>query len=449
MLSPVLEVLRRELKTSAARQHYCVALSGGLDSTVLLHGLCELRGKHSAAPHVRAIHVNHGLHPQAAEWATRCEQLCRDLDVPLQAEAVEVTRAVGLGLEAAARKARYEIFLKGMVRDERLLTAHHQDDQLETFLLRLMRGAGPHGLSGIAARSRFGPGWLIRPLLELSRDTLREYASLAGLTWVDDPSNADTSFDRNYLRHVVVPLLRERWPGAGQTVSRAARLSAEAVDLLQILAEYDCRGLLHGHAVDLVALRRLDPARQRNVMRNILKVRGLAPPGEAQLKVGLGQMLSAGSDRRPILSWSGGQIHRYRDKLHVLSFDPAAAAAALPGEYLWDGSGDLEMGPVRGRLRLVKDEAGGVATASVADGIVVRFRHGGESIRKVDQTHHKSLKKLFQEQGILPWMRGHVPLLYGHEGLLAVGDLWIAADAAAGPGVAGYRISWANHPAIE
>jgi tRNA(Ile)-lysidine synthase len=446
-MSPLLEVLGRELKAGPAR-HYCVALSGGLDSTALLHGLCQLRGR-LAGLRIRAVHINHGLHPQAAAWETHCAQLCRDLDVPLQVEAVAVARDTGLGLEAAARTARYATFAKSLAPDECLLTAHHQDDQLETFLLRLMRGAGPHGLAGIAIQRRCGPGWLLRPLLGLGREALQDYANTAGLTWIDDPSNADTSFDRNYLRHLVVPVLRERWPGAGQTVGRAARLNTEAMNLLQVLAELDCRQLLRAQAVDLTALRQLDSARQRNVIRFVLKDRGLTPPGEAQLKVGLEQLLSAGPDRGPVLSWSDGQIHRYRDKLYVLNFDPVAAAEALPSEYSWDGSGEMEMGPLRGRLRLVKEAAGGVAIPSAAGRIAVRFRHGGERIREVDQPHHKALKKLFQEHGIVPWMRGHVPLLYDDERLLAVGDLWIAAEAVAPPGEAGYRILWENHPVTQ
>jgi tRNA(Ile)-lysidine synthase len=180
---------------------------------------------------------------------------------------------------------------------------------------------------------------------------------------------------------------------------------------------------------------------------------GVTAPSEIQLKTGLEQLMSAGTDRQPELRWGDACIHRYRDRLYVLDFDPAAASESLPSRYEWDGRGVIDMGPARGHLRLVRDDAGGMANDVAANGIVVRFRHGGERIREVNQDHHKRLKKLFQEHGVLPWMRCHVPLVYGHGGrsddLLAVADLWVAADALAGPGEAGYRILWENHPVAQ
>lgn len=401
-----------------------------------------------AGNRVRAVHINHGLHSMADQWATHCQALCQELDVPLRVERVEVDRSDGSGLESAARNARYAVFRRIVESDEYIMTAHHQDDQLETVLLRILRGAGIRGLAGIPELSRFGPGWLVRPLLDVSRQALAEYAEAAGLCWIDDPSNADTSFDRNYLRHAIVPLLRNRWPGIGKTVGRAARLSGEAASVLELLAEADSRMVLRGGVADLNELRKLGPPRQRNVIRHHLKCRGLDLPSEIQMRTGLDQLLCARPDSRPVVRWGTAQIHRYRDRLYFLDFDPSAAAS-LPAQYQWDGRSAIDMGPIRGRLRLIEDRSGGVAIPAAAEGIVVRFRHGGERIREKNQRHHKSLKKLFQERGVVPWMRCHVPLLYGRDQLLAVGDFWIAADAVAAPGKPGYRIHWENHPLTQ
>jgi tRNA(Ile)-lysidine synthase len=443
------ELLRQKLESDLVPgSEYCVALSGGLDSSVLLHAMCQLRGAFKGIA-VRAIHVNHDLHPHADEWAAECEVFCRKLDLTLQSERVLVDRNVGEGVEAAARRARYGLFAEVLGKDEYLLTAHHQDDQVETLLLRLLRGSGTRGLASIAERRQFGCGWLLRPLLELSRTDLEAYARSAGINWVDDPSNVDTSIDRNFLRHAVVPALRSRWPGMGKTIGRAARLSRESAELLDVLAEVDGRNLIEGHAMDAAGLRRLDPARQRNLVRYHIRSRGLAVPSEAQLRIGVAQLLAARADAQPVLRWPEGQIRRYRERLYLLGFDPDTAAETSPEEYRWCGLEALEMGPVRGRLRLEAVSSGGLAESYVAEGVVIRFRCGGERIQQANQQHHKSLKKLFQSTGVVPWMRRHVPLIYARDQLLAVADRWIAAGAAAGPNEPGYRLIWENHPETE
>lgn len=436
----MLEILRQQLRTDLlAGTKWCVALSGGVDSTTLLHGLVQL-GREFAANPIRAVHVNHHLHVDADTWAKACQSLCAELGVPLTCCDVTLDGDREGGTEAAAREARYRVLIHGLEPGERLLTAHHRDDQVETLLLRLLRGAGPHGLASIEPRRRCGPGWLVRPLLDVGRSDLEAYAREHTLAWLEDPANTDTSFDRNFLRHRVLPLLRERWPGLGETIPRAARLSGEAAQMLDDLAELDLADT--GESIPVQALTGLSAARRRNVIRYWLRRRGLAPPAEAKLRDGLEQVLTAGSDRLPWFEWAGVQIRRYRDRLYVLEFDPAAVAS-LPESVAWDGRGRIDLGPLRGGLRFIRDDASDVA---IVEHWAVRFRTGGERFATGGQ--HKTVKNLFQERGIVPWMRVHVPLLYRADRLVAIGDLWQADDIGADAGGDRVRVAWDNHPAV-
>jgi tRNA(Ile)-lysidine synthase len=448
-VSPLIEFLSLRLRPELAPgSRWCVAYSGGLDSTVLLHALHAV-SKLSDGIILRAVHINHGWHVDAHQWAEHCAAVCHDLEIACQVQTLSGVEVGGEGREAAARRARYQVFEDSLMPDEVLFTAHHQDDQVETVMLRLLRGAGPKGIGSIAERGRFGGGWLVRPLLGFGRQDLERYARDAKLTWIDDPSNADTTLDRNYLRHTVLPALRRRWPGMGETLGRAARLSAEAAGLLEVLAESDRREIMPGDTVDVAMLGKLSADRQRNALRHILAGRGLSVPSESVLHTGLQQLTTAATDRQPLMSWPGGQIRRYRGHLYFLADDPQSATCSLPDEYAWDGRQALEMGAVRGRLRFERAAAGGLMLRETGEPMTVRFRRGGERIREPGHAHHKTLKKLFQAGGILPWMRGQMPLLYRGDNLMAVADRWFAAEALAGPGENGVRLVWDGHPEIE
>ncbi len=235
----MLETLRQQLHTDlAVGARWCVALSGGVDSTVLLHAVAAL-GQEFPGNTIRAVHINHHLHADADAWAVACQLQCKALGIPLTCSDVVVDTGARDGVEAAARRARYGVLTALLSPGEILLTAHHRDDQVETFLLRLLRGAGPHGLGSIEPRRPCGRGWLVRPLLAVGREELEVYGHEQDLTWSEDPANSDTTFDRNFLRHQVLPLLRKRWPGLGETIPRAARLSGEAARMLDELAGQD------------------------------------------------------------------------------------------------------------------------------------------------------------------------------------------------------------------
>ncbi len=448
----VLDELRQVLAglTAAGPVELCVALSGGMDSTVLLHALNRLRHEPGGFS-LRAVHVNHQLHPDAGRWAEQCTQLCSGLGVGLNIEYVTVATDSGMGPEAAARAVRYGVFEKVQRRGEYLVTAHHQEDQLETVFLHLLRGSGLHGLSGIPTLSGFGQGGLLRPLLRIPRAELEAYAAGNSLSWTDDPSNHDIDLDRNYLRHRVMPMLRARWPAVARTVGRSAQLLTEGAALLDELADIDAQGIVCGETLDLSRLRALEFTRQCNLVRHCLRQLGLPVPTQARLREGLRQLLHARADRQPVLRWPGGQIRRYRDRLYVLQYDPDADAAHDIPEYRWDIRSGLDMGAIRGCLRL--ETAGSdVDPDWLRNGLRVRFRRGGERIRRSGQAHSKGLKQFLQEQGVVTWMRGHLPLIYAGDQLIAVADLWSldgpAGSAVCASGRRGFRILWSGHPAI-
>lgn len=428
----------------------CVAFSGGRDSTVLLHALAGLRRERGFA--LRAVHVNHGLQPAGGDWALQCAAVARQLALPCQVLPVVVDAGGGKGVEAAAREARYAALRKALETGEWLLTAHHADDQLETVLMHLLRGSGVHGLAGIPRTADFGAGRLCRPLLHIAPDALDAYAAAflapAGLGWIRDPMNAEVAYDRGYIRHAVAPILRARFPSAARAVGRTAALAAEAVEVLDDVARHDAREAAAANRVSLAALARLSPARQRNLIRLLVRERGWKPPPERRLRAGLGQLLLATAGRQPVLAWAGHEIRRYREHLHLL--DVAIAAPDHPEmPTKWVDGERLELKGVRGLLEFAPASTSARLNADLLEGgLEVAFRSGGERVRPGADRHHRTLKYLFQSRGVVPWMRGHVPLVLARGQLAAVADLWIADWAAAPTGAAGRRIVWTGHAPI-
>ncbi|MEQ1801759.1 MAG: tRNA lysidine(34) synthetase TilS [Gammaproteobacteria bacterium] len=428
----------------------CVAFSGGRDSTVLLHALARLRDERRFL--LRAVHVNHGLQPAAGDWASHCVAAAGALAVPCQALSVTVRNDRGKGLEAAAREARYGALREDLEPGEWLLTAHHADDQLETVLLHLFRGSGPSGLAGIPRGAPFGAGCLCRPLLDVGGDSLAAYAAEflvpEGLGWLTDPMNADAGYDRGFIRHEVAPVLRERFPAAAGAVGRAASLAAEAAGLLDELARMDAQEVVSANRLSLAALNRRSPARQRNLIRMVVRERNWSTPPERRLREGLAQLVDAAPGRQPVLAWGGHEIRRFREHLHLLDVAvPVAGSVAQPTP--WSPGQRLELGGIRGELELRHGTgSAGLSPLPVADGLEVVFRTGGERVRPGSDRHHRTLKYLFQSRGVVPWMRAHVPLVFARGRLAAVGDLWVADWAAAAPGDAGLQIVWTGHAPI-
>ena len=452
---------------------YVVAYSGGVDSHVLLHALAQLRAQLPGVD-LRAIHVNHGLHPGSSGWAQHCVRVCAALGVMCEVRAVDARAPSGTSPEDAARAARYAVFADVLQPGDILFTAHHQDDQAETLLLQLLRGAGPRGLAGMAELSRFGAAWLARPLLEFSRAALREYALAQQLHWIDDPSNVDTRFDRNYLRHEIMPRMQQRWPAAQVTLARSAQHCAEAAELLEVLAQSDFQ-YVHSDKIVSAAekwllppsmgkelfgsslqdpkrggefssrtagslsvskLLALSPARQRNVLRFWIEQSGLPFPQQRHLERLQHDVLHAAADAEPRMHWPGAEVRRYRDALYVLP--PLPRFDALQ-QQAWNLEAPLAIANV-GTLTARRHRGAGLRAEACAAGVRVAFRNGGERIQPAGRAHHTTLKNLFQDAGVPPWLRTRVPLLYIGGELAAVAGYWYAAEFSARAGEAAIAI---------
>jgi tRNA(Ile)-lysidine synthase len=429
----------------ADARNLCVAFSGGLDSTALLVAAARIAGERPDFS-VRAVHIDHQLHPESSRWSDHCAEVGRTLSIEVKRVVVTVPPRADSGPEAAARKARYDAFRKVLEPGEVLLTAHHADDQLETILLALMRGAGLRGLGAMSPLQRFQPGWLARPLLPFTRSELEEWIAAEGVRWISDPSNENTTLDRNYLRTHVAPALRERWPAAARSANRAARHVREAGELLDVLAAADLAVVVVDKCLSVARLRALDPARRRNVLRFWFRRCGMRAPSTRKLAAMEHDLFAAGVDRVPCVEWDDAQVWRHRGVLHCVPRQPPLDSDA---SVRWRISESVELPASLGSLRLQSGESEGISAAKLADVLDIRFRHGGETLRPAGDPHHRKLKKLLQEASVLPWWRDRLPLIYSAGSLVAVGDLWIAEEFAAGAGEAGLSVVWENKPAIR
>ena len=393
-----------------------MGFSGGLDSTVLLHALAALPATRMQG--LRALHVHHGLHADADAWAMHCEHICAALDIPLRVLRVVVV-ANGDGPEADARAARYAAFRDAIVGDEILALAQHRDDQAETVLLRLLRGAGGDGLSAMRSVSKRDGLNLWRPLLDISRDDIRAYADAHALRWIEDPSNTDTRFERNFLRLRVLPQLRERWPQAAASLARSAVLLAEQAELLHEEAARRLAMMRSSQPHTLSVLKLLEQPRpwRARVLRQWLHELQLPPPSSNILDAIEGELLPARGDAEARVAWAGAELRRWSDRLHA-----QRTQQPLPQNLsiAWDGRAALQL-PGGDALALEGAEA-------FDEPVEIRARQGGEQLRLPGRAHRHSLKHALQQHDIPPWERERLPLLFASDGeLLAAGDLLLSA----------------------
>ena len=392
----------------------CVAFSGGPDSTALLHALAQLPA--ARARGLRALHVDHGLHADSGAWAEHCWRFCTTLALPCDVLRVQVDTDKGDGLEAAARRARYDALATHLHEGEWLLLGHHRDDQVETMLLKLLRGAGPDGLGGMRALRPFGPGQLWRPLLSLSRQQLRDYVEVHALKCIDDPSNADTRLARNHLRHEILPQLLRHWPQAADSILHSATLCRAAANTLrtQWLASFDGLHDPASGSLDATGWLALDPALRDPLLDHWLHARNLPAPTTAQRRQ-IERQCGARAGQLPCIRWAGAELHIWKGKLWAL---PAELAVAIDWQAPWHGE---PLTLIDGSELSLDDP-----DARLAEPLTVRLRQGGERIKPAGDAHTRELRHLFQQAQLPPWQRNVCPLLYAGDELVAVAGRWIS-----------------------
>ncbi|MFL9710460.1 tRNA lysidine(34) synthetase TilS [Methylobacillus sp. Pita1] len=410
-----------------------LAFSGGLDSRVLLQLLVQARANHDFV--LEAMHVHHGLSPNADQWAEFCAAECLRLEVPFHCAHVHVEQQSGMGIEASARRARYAALLAHHA--DYVLLAHHQDDQAETLLLQLLRGAGAKGLAGMAMHDPSRR--LLRPLIDVSRTELEAYARQAGLQWVEDESNLDMRYDRNFLRHAVFPVLEQRYPAAKSTLARSAMHMAEAMALLDELAALDAASVIADGKVNVESLGMLSGQRARNLLRWWLASYGLPMPGLPRLQEMLQQLQHAGDEAIiKVRVHEASYLRRYRGWASLSVEPPIPDRAGLQ----WQGENSLLL-PANGQLLARYDVANGLAMSRLQGRkLGIRYRNGGERFKPDAKRPTRTLKQLYQEANIAPWLRERLPLVYLDDELVLVPGIGVAEGWQARPGEQGMMLDW-------
>jgi tRNA(Ile)-lysidine synthase len=421
-----------------------VALSGGGDSAALLAGLAGLGGGFRGLP-LRAVHIDHGLQAAASEFRDACKNLCERLGVPLGLIRVEVQSEAGLSIEAAARDARYAALAAQLQPLEVLLTAHHRQDQAETLLLQALRGAGVKGLSAMPVCRVFGAGWHVRPVLDMPRGELLKWGRSLEKFNAIDPMNADLRFDRAYLRKAIWPLIETRWPGAEIALSRSARHMAEAQELLHRAAATDVARLRDGDALSVPGLRALPQPQRMNAIRAWLGEAGVEAPSTARLREALRQVFDADADHQPAIVWGNKALRRYRQRLFLTDADCPRLEGARP--WATGLGSSIALGANLGALTW-SAQMGGVAADALPTAVIVRRREGGEMLKPARSAKTQSVQHLCQSQGVLPWMRDALPLVFAGNELIAVADLWLEARWCAAPDAPGLKVAWNNAPLV-
>ncbi len=435
--------LAQHLAAYSSIKQFRVALSGGLDSSVLLHAMAALRDR-SQSWALSAVHVHHGLHNEADDWAQFCQELCMQLQIPLELIHVDARPVTGESPEATARALRYAAMAELIGAQDALLTAHHQDDQAETLLLQLMRGSGLPGLAAMPEQASFSEGILLRPLLNYGRQQLRDYALQQQLDWVEDSSNDDTGYDRNFLRHEIMPELTARWPGVVTNLTRTSMHMADAMSLLNEKAAQDLQRVSSTEPgiLNIAALQQLSKAEQRNLLRYWLRELGLAVPSHAQMQHIFSDVLQAAADTEPCVKWPGVELRAYRQRLYAFKtmapFKPDSVSA-------WDLQSALQLEGV-GTLNVSQVQGQGISAALLGnEGLHIGFRQGGERLRPARRGHEHELKKLFQEAAVPPWERERTPILYLDAEIVAVAGLCVCEPFQADAAQAGLLLHWQKH----
>ncbi len=416
-ISAVLRHLLDKLADSNKPLRIMIAYSGGLDSTVLLHTVVRIFRESASYSEIRSIaaHINHGLHAASDRWEQHCRRECHSLDIQFLSARIRSVRQPGQSLEESARIFRYRTLRQWLKVGDVMLTAHHQNDQAETVLLQMLRGAGVQGLAAMPQAKCDEGIYLLRPMLSLTRAEILHYANAHQLAWVEDVTNNDLRYDRNYVRHRVVPVLNDRWQGWCRTLSRTARHQSETIGLLDRYAnQLADRCINRANVMSIQAALPLTFTEKKLLLRYWLKRQNLPLPSEKQLRHLLEMFLTRLSQAGGIVSWNGVEVRRYRG--HLFAMAPLQTVCGMrynTSEWIWWANTDLSLAEIDLQLcwQVLAKRAPELADQNC---LTVRFRRGGEKFRRQSRrgVYHQSLKKWFQSAGIPPWKRDCAPLIY-------------------------------------
>ncbi|MEO1888418.1 MAG: tRNA lysidine(34) synthetase TilS [Cycloclasticus sp.] len=435
-MKQLVDIVEQQLASIPNVTQVVIAYSGGVDSHVLLHACSRLK---KTLPNFTfsAMYIDHGLHEDSAKWRDHCESACLSLAVDFMSQKVNAEDANGDGPEQAARLARYDALKRVVTAGTVLLTAQHQDDQAETLMLQLLRGAGVDGLASMPTCTDFGLGYIARPLLNVSKAEIKHYAKEEGLEWIEDSSNLDTSLNRNFLRQQVIPLIQQRWPAFSKTTSRSAAHCAEASSILFNLASLD----MGSQSVDVLDMRDiidLDAARQRLLIRHWLSCNKIRMPSE-KILTQIQRYITLDSSASALIEWPVVQVRLFDAKLFFTRVKPEG----LQYDSLNWSDDKVEISRSLGTLSRNLVMGQGIDQYKwAASKVTVVGRSGGESIKLLGRDGRKKLKKLFHEAKIFPWVRNVVPLVYLDGKLAAIANLWVDEAFLASENDMGYDIVW-------
>ncbi len=422
-----------------------IGFSGGADSTALLYLFCSWIKSIPQSPLISALHIHHGLHKEADAWAVHCRTVCSGLDIEYHEQRIAVRQVAGNSKEEIARKMRYAT-IAGLLADEEVFcTAHHGDDQAETVLLQLLRGSGPEGLAAMPVWRRLGVGWLHRPLLNVTKEAITNYLKRYPMVRiVHDPSNVDQALARAFVRHRLVPLLKQRYQGITKALVRSARLQQTAAEALKARAAEDLMVVRTPgqNALSCDALATLPRPRASAVIRLWIKLEGHPYPRSEQLNTWLESALLAGPDREPLMQLSTIEVRRYRRYLYLVNPLSESATKALRVKH-WLWTPPVQLFLPTGILCAVYTKGPGLLHANLANQtLCVRFRQGGERLKLSMESKTRPLKDLWQKYAVPPWERYCMPLVYRDKQLIAVAGLGVASCVANQEHQFGWKLLW-------
>lgn len=420
---------------------FWIAYSGGMDSSVLLHLFYSNKCKINQD--IEVLYVNHGLQEEANDWGEFCKNQCQQYDLPFIQIEVDKDCPKGMSVEEWAREERYSLIENVMSENDVLFTAHHQDDQVETFFLQALRGSGPRGLASMPLIKKWANAFHARPLLNYSRDKLKCYAEENELSWCVDKSNSDCRYDRNYFRHEVIPVIEARWPAYRETISRLIKHQREYKTLLDDIACSDIKLAKHKDtaSLDLDVIKELSSERQKNLIFLWLKELNLDSPGSRNIEQIISDIIYSTVEKAPCVNWTNVEVRRYKNLLYASKI---IARHDINVEYRWKPEDVLN---IFDETLVAKSEHGkGISKLKTKNAdFVIRYRQGGEKIHPANLTHSKTVKQLFQERSVLPWLRDRVPLIYINGNLAVIPGFCVDKNYSADKNESSWDIRWSGH----